>query len=77
MNMSRVEHCHFVSPSSPYSDRTPYQMRPPHLIRRLSIIQFDIQVLIHTFQRPPYTDFVLQFDGDFVIDKRFEEATQY
>ena len=51
-----------------------YQMRPPHLIHCLSIVQFDVQILIHALQRPAYLYFVLEFDGDFVLDERFEEA---
>jgi hypothetical protein len=50
-------------------------MWPPQLIRRLSIIQLDIQVLIHALQRAADADFVLEFDGDFVLYERLEETT--
>jgi hypothetical protein len=52
-------------------------MRPPHLIYRLRIIQLDIQVLVHALQRPSYLHFVLEFNGNFVLDERFEEARSY
>jgi hypothetical protein len=47
---------------------------PPHLVHRLSIIQLDIQVLIYAFERAANLDFVLEFDGDFMLDKCFEET---
>lgn len=50
-------------------------MRPPQLIRRLSIIQLDIQILIHALQRAADADFVLEFDGNFVLYERLEETT--
>jgi hypothetical protein len=50
-------------------------MWPPQLIRRLSIIQLDIQVLIYALQRAADADFVLEFDGDFVLYERLEETT--
>jgi hypothetical protein len=43
-------------------------MRPSHLIHRLSIIQLDVQILVHALERPADLDFVLEFDGDFVLD---------
>ena len=49
-------------------------MRPPQLIRCLRIIKLDVQILIDAFQRAADADFVLEFDGDFVLDERFEEA---
>ncbi len=51
-----------------------YQMWPPHLVDGLGIIQLDVQVLIHALQRPADLDLVLEFDGDFVRDERFEET---
>ena len=51
-----------------------YQMRPPQLIHRLCIIQLNVQVLIHALECAADLDFVLEFDGDFVLDERFEEA---
>jgi hypothetical protein len=50
-------------------------MRPPHFIHRLSIVQLDVQVLIYALERPADLDFVLEFDGDFVLDERFEETS--
>jgi hypothetical protein len=50
-------------------------VRPPQLIRRLSIIQLDIQVLIHALQRAADADFVLEFDSDFMLYERLEETT--
>jgi len=49
-------------------------MRPPQLICRLRIIKLDIQILIDAFQRTADADFVLEFDGDFVLDERLEET---
>ena len=49
-------------------------MRPPPLIRRLRIIQLNIQILIHALQRPPDAHFVLELHRDFVVDERFEET---
>ena len=54
--------------------RIAYQMRPPPLIRALSIIQLQIQVLINALQRPADADFILEFDRDFVVNERFEET---
>jgi hypothetical protein len=52
-------------------------MRPPHLIHRLRVIQLDVQVLIHALERAADLHFVLEFDGDFVLDEGFEEAVIY
>lgn len=52
-------------------------MRPPHLIHRLSIIQLDIEVLVHALERPADLHFVLELDGDFVLDERFEETDSH
>jgi len=49
-------------------------MRPPHLIHRLCIIQFDVEVLIDALQCAADLDLVLELDGDFVLDERFEET---
>jgi hypothetical protein len=49
-------------------------MRPPQLIYRLCIVQLDVQVLVHALECAADLDFVLEFDGDFVLDERFEEA---
>jgi hypothetical protein len=49
-------------------------MRPPHLIHGLSIIQLNIEVLIHALESTADLDFVLELDGDFVLDERFEET---
>ena len=51
-------------------------MRPPQFIHRLGIIQLDIQVLVYALERAADLDFVLEFDGDFVLDERLEEAIQ-
>jgi hypothetical protein len=51
-----------------------YQMWPPHLVHRLSIIQLDIQILIYALECAADLDFVLEFDGDFVLDKCFEKT---
>lgn len=53
-----------------------YQMRPPPLIRRLGIIQLDIEVLVYALEGAADADFVLELDGDFVVDEGFEEAVQ-
>jgi hypothetical protein len=49
-------------------------MWPPHLVHRLSIIQLDIQILIYALECAADLDFVLEFDGDFVLDKCFEKT---
>lgn len=49
-------------------------MWPPQLIHRLGIIQFDVQVLIDALEGAAYLHFVFEFDGDFLLDERFEEA---
>jgi hypothetical protein len=51
-------------------------VRPPHLIRSLGIVQLDVQVLIHALQCAADADFVLEFDGNLVVDERFEEAEE-
>jgi len=51
-------------------------MRPPHLIHRLGVIQLDVQILVHALERPADLDLVLEFDGDFVLDERFEETAR-
>ena len=50
-------------------------MRPPHLIHRLRIIQLDVEVLVDALECAADLDFVLEFDGDFVLDERFEETS--
>jgi hypothetical protein len=49
-------------------------MRPPHLIHCLGVVQLDVQVLIYALERPADLHFVLEFDGDFVLDEGFEET---
>lgn len=49
-------------------------MGPPHLVNSLSIIQLDVQVLIYALQRPADLHFILELDGDFMFDERFEET---
>jgi hypothetical protein len=49
-------------------------MRPPQLIYRLCIVQLDVQVLVYALECAADLDFVFEFDGDFVLDERFEEA---
>jgi hypothetical protein len=49
-------------------------MWPPHLIHRLGVVQLDVQILVHALQCAAYLHFILEFDGDFVVDERFEEA---
>lgn len=51
-----------------------YQMRPPHLVHRLCIVQLNVQILIYTLQCAADLDFVLEFDGDFVLDEGLEET---
>jgi hypothetical protein len=47
---------------------------PPHLVHGLSVVQLDVQVLVHALQRAADLHFVLEFDRDFVLDQRFEET---
>jgi hypothetical protein len=49
-------------------------MRPPHLIHRLGVVELDVQVLIDALKGAADLDFVLEFDGDFLLDERFEET---
>lgn len=51
-------------------------MWPPDLIHRLSVVKLDVEVLIHTLQRPADLNLVLELDGDLVLDERLEETTQ-
>jgi hypothetical protein len=51
-------------------------MRPPHLIRRLRIIQLDIQILIHALQRAPNAHLVLQLNRNLVVHQRLEETEE-
>jgi hypothetical protein len=66
--------------SSPYLHsplaalRVTYQMRPPHLIHGLCVIELDIQVLVDALEGAADLDFVFEFDGDFLLDERFEET---
>ncbi len=49
-------------------------MWPPHLIHGLGIVQLDVQILVYTLQGSSYLHLVLEFNGDFVLDERFEET---
>lgn len=51
-----------------------YQMWPSHLIRRLRIIELDIEVLVDALEGAADADFVFELDGDFVVYERFEET---
>ena len=47
-----------------------------HLIDNRDIIQFDVQVLVHALQSASNGYVVLELHGDFVVDKRLEEAEE-
>jgi hypothetical protein len=49
-------------------------MRPPHLIHGLGIVQLDVQVLVDALEGAADLDFIFEFDGDFLLDERFEET---
>jgi hypothetical protein len=49
-------------------------VRPPQLIHSLGVVQLNVQVLVHALERAANLDFVFEFDGDFMLDERFEEA---
>jgi hypothetical protein len=49
-------------------------MRPPHLIHGLCVIELDVQVLVDGLEGAADLDFVFEFDGDFLLDERFEET---
>jgi hypothetical protein len=51
-----------------------YQVRPPHLVDCLCVVEFDVEVLVYALERAADLDFVFEFDGDFVLDERFEET---
>jgi hypothetical protein len=51
-----------------------YQVRPPHLVDGFCVVEFDVEVLVYTFEGAADLDFVFEFDGDFVLDERFEET---
>jgi len=51
-------------------------MRVFQLIHNRDVVQLDIQILIHALQCPTDRDVVLEFDGDFVVDQRLEEAEE-
>lgn len=88
MNMSFVEHCCTLAmaPNKPLLSLSPrfllqisakwrtYQVRPPDLVHCLCVVELDVQVLVHALQRPANLDFVLEFDGDLVLDERLEET---
>jgi hypothetical protein len=56
--------------------RVTYQMRPPHLIHGLCVIELDVQVLVDRLEGAANLDFVFEFDGDFLLDERFEETVR-
>jgi hypothetical protein len=64
----------FPSPNSKLRSNITHQMRILYLLNDTNIIQLDIQVLIHTLQRPPDLDVVLQLDRNFVVHEGFEET---
>lgn len=53
-----------------------YQMWVFDFLHHCDIIQLDVQVLIHALQRAADRDIILELDGDFVVDQRFEEAEE-
>lgn len=44
------------------------------LLEDLNVVKLDVQELVDGFERAFDRYVVLQFDGDFVVDKGFEEA---
>jgi hypothetical protein len=54
--------------------RVTYQMRPSHLIHGLCVIELNVQVLVDGLEGAADLDFVFEFDGDFLLDERFEET---
>lgn len=38
------------------------------------VVQFDVEKLVDALERSAYRDIVLQFDRDFVVHERLEEA---
>lgn len=53
-----------------------YQVWPSQLVCGHCIVQFDVQVLVHTLQRAAYAHFILEFDSDFGFHERLEKAAQ-
>lgn len=65
----------FDIPLTPrYNMRLTYQMRPPHLVYSLGIVQLDVQILIDALQCSADLHFVLELNCDFVLDERLEET---
>lgn len=51
-------------------------MRILQFLQHRNIIQLDIQILIHAFQRPANRNVIFQFHCDFVVHECFEEAEE-
>jgi len=49
-------------------------MWPPQLVCCFGVVQLDVQVLVHALQRPADAHLILEFDGDFRVHERLEEA---
>ena len=77
--MSSVEHCQIHQSQAPIAQDfkggiLTYQVWPPLHVHGLGVVQLDVQVLVHALQRAADLHFVLEFDRDFVLDERLEEA---
>jgi hypothetical protein len=75
--MSFVEHCNTLTSIFIHHICAPfvtYQMRPPHLIYGLGVVELDVEVLVDTLESSADLNFVFEFDGDFLLDERFEET---
>lgn len=46
------------------------------LLQHLYIVQLDVEELIDRFQGSLDGDVIFELDGDFVVDKGFEEAAK-
>jgi hypothetical protein len=54
--------------------RCAYQVGPPQLVDGFGVVELDVQVLVDALERATDLHFVLQLDGDLVLDERLEET---
>jgi hypothetical protein len=55
---------------------TTHQMRVFYFIHDGNVVKLDVQVLVHGFEGATDENIVLQFNGDFVLNQRLEEAEE-
>ena len=53
-----------------------YQMRILDLLEHLNLVELDVEELIDGLEGAANGDIILQFDGDFMVYQRLEEAVR-